>query len=388
MCLAGCGRSDEKLAQPSERAVQRAWSPRWSPDGKRIACLVADSHGKAFVHVTDSSLSMPETLVGEWAVSPDREPQTSRISLSAPEGLVWSPDGVSLLIPGVEWFEFDDKDRLPGSGLWRLSMRGGKPQPAGVHPESYEDELYSYRSPTWSSDGSRLAWVGVDTDGQASIVTRNTRVAADAASARVEPAADSDWPCYSPVAAKLAFIRRILRGPTSSPAYQVRIAEPGMPNGRTLWTWAASGQAADPGNDRDVSRAGRYGPALQGLCWSPTGKRLALSVLENESRDAAGRIWLIDEHEGGRPTPLTTAREGDLRAPTWIDDHHIGAVRRTPSGHELVSVKISTGRVQKLIGLPSTDFDWSPDRKRIVVALQKEAGPTGHGGLQVLSTGL
>lgn len=99
-------------------------SPKWSPDGSRIAYL----RGAADLHIMDHDGGSDRVLLEGWA---------------APS-FNWSPDG--------NWIAYSREDRNYNSDVWIIDAEGDMdPVNISQHPD---DDM----GPVWSGDGSILAW--------------------------------------------------------------------------------------------------------------------------------------------------------------------------------------------------------------------------------------
>jgi Tol biopolymer transport system component len=186
-----------------------------------------------------------------------------------PAGLVWSPDGASVLYtmsPAPEMFY-----------LWRAWVDGGRA------PERVELAGLGARMPALSAEGNRLAF---------------SRYLDSAGVYTLEPAprpvlVSSFWditPQFSPDGSRLVF--------SSSRS------------GESLDIWLAS---ADGSNAHQLT----HGPGrFQGSpSWSPDGRHIAFDARGDGGRLA---IWTIDA-DGGSPRRITTG-PGDQNTPTWSRD--------------------------------------------------------------------
>jgi hypothetical protein len=122
-----------------ERQVTRApadvQSPEWSPDGSMIAFSAADEpEGRALYTIRPDGSDL-QMLVGGQAV----------------EGVTWSPDGASLVYSSAD-------PTVPGASydLWKVSLDGSAP--IDLTPTAAIDET----DPSWSPDGTTIAYVGKD----------------------------------------------------------------------------------------------------------------------------------------------------------------------------------------------------------------------------------
>jgi Tol biopolymer transport system component len=106
--------------------------------------------------------------------------------------------------------------------------------------------------------------------------------------------------------------------------------------------------------------------------WSPTGDRLAVSVLKYT--DFTYHIWIVNA-DGSQWTRLTDTTSDDL-APAWSPSGERIVFSRAPSpsgpASNLWIKNVTTGGAHKFTfsppGVINTEPDWSPDGKTIVFA--------------------
>ncbi len=98
-------------------------SPRFSPDGQRIAYL----KNRGDLHVLTLEGAADTTLFEHWS----------------PSTFAWSPDG--------RWIALSRVDTAYNADVWIIPSTGGEMYNVSRHPD---DDL----APTWSPDGKRLVW--------------------------------------------------------------------------------------------------------------------------------------------------------------------------------------------------------------------------------------
>src|SRR5690242_16865225 len=97
--------------------------PRWSNDGEQIAFLRLTADRKYQLFTAEADLSDPQPRVEPVWINPDRPLRAGRAGHLAPDGIAWSPDDSQIAFPRVEWFRYDDGERLPGTALWSLDVQ-------------------------------------------------------------------------------------------------------------------------------------------------------------------------------------------------------------------------------------------------------------------------
>ena len=379
--LAGCGRrrvpgEANVPALPASYAAAPPFldcNPKWSHDGKRIAFLRATPDRKLQLFIVDGALKKARAQIQPEIVNPDRPYAPELRRYVSPDTISWSPDDRLIAYERSEWFDFDAKDRLPGTGLWALDVATRKSRPLAVHTRRYSGTLYYFRFPQWAPDGRRVAFVGEGVNGQRAIFTRNLDFRDTQPRPRFDKFQDSDWPVWKPAqkekrketaretgnnAPTLAYRQGIRRAPTTLTTDTLRFLQIGAATG------AGSTEilrAALPASKREEPRIGH-------LAWSPDGTEIAFSQTPDAQDFTRCGVIVV-----GRDGVARRVSPNDGRgyfAPVWIDGQTIGALATTKSAVcAVVVLNLKTGAARWIGEIAGADCDWSPDRTRIVYAV-------------------
>lgn len=390
-------------------------APRWSHDGKQIAFLRRTTDRHFQLCVANADLSRITPLLEPEIINPDRPYRPSRAGWRAPEGPVWSPDDRKILFPRVEWMTFPNGETLPGTGLWVYDILTRRAEPVAIHPKRYEGKYYLLRSPSWSPDGKRIAFLGEGLHGETALFVRALDDAKpETAAGRYDTYEDVDWPVWSPVGNRLVFRQGLLRNLTADPLETLRLISPGGREARRLFATNPIRYEEIMGANRSLKTERRFAtdtsldpiaPRITGIAFSPDGQHLAISIAEDVSKPATYSLWLLPVDT--EDTSMAVAASGPLEvrglfALLWIDHQSIGALRYQGEGEGIEVVLIDwiapsgdSSRPRRLCQLPSDDMDWSPDRRLIVCASPKatemspnKAAPQVRTTLQIVTTGL
>jgi Tol biopolymer transport system component len=349
--------------------VFREVCPRWSPDGSRIAFfrLTTDRHYQ--LHVATPDLKSKEPHLEPLLINPDRPLRCGRAFHMAPDDIAWSPDGKRIAFPRVEWFTFEDGERLPGTGLWVYDAAKRKATTLAIHPDDYELGFYFYRTPRWSPDGKRLAFIGESPEGGTSLMMRELSQASPVIErGRTDEYEDTDWPVWSPDGRRLAFRQGILRDTTTDAVETLRFLSPGGTEAGAL--------VSIPPRDYDRWELkddpfAIVQPRICSISWSPDGKRIAF-LLTPSARDRSRHAIYVMGWKGEARRVSPKDGRGYL-CPFWLEGSQIGALRPTESGFEVVVLTYGGNAALRVVAeLPTDDFDWSPDRTSIVCAAKPD----------------
>lgn len=272
-------------------------TPRWSPDGTRLAFLSDRMGGKPQIYIIDVSggeaLRLTDIKQGAGA-------------------LVWSPDGSRLVCVVRTGGEEEPEDTPNGRP---------KTKPARIITTLKQ----RMNGEGWTYDRRRHLFI------------------VDVATGATRQLTDGDWddiqPAWSPDSRRIAFISA--RHPTRD-----------LDRAEDLWVVDADG-----GEPVQLTPGGG---SVALPAWSPDGRQIAyLGFADAEDPPRNSRLWLIPA-SGGTPRCLTAALDRNLEAsetaaPVWtadglaiitgIQDHGaVGAIR----------VSIADGAVERLVTGPRT----------------------------------
>lgn len=374
-------------------------NPRWSHDGTQIAFLRTTPDHRMQLHVVDSDLERPLALLESELLCPDRPYRPAQESYSSPDTLAWSPDDRRIAFERIEWFTFEDGERLPGTGLWSFDTHSGRVTPLALHPPRYFSIFYYYHTPTWSPDGRYLAFIAEGINGQRSLCLRPLAAQKPQEThPRFDNYEDSDWVAWEPArsasarSAPPAFVfRQSLRRSYNVPAVEsLRRITPGSPEGkRTGEFWRIADrdyrlpQVTDETRGRPISL--RIGQPV----WSPDGTRLAFTLTPNANDYTRYELW-IWRRADGRAQRVSPSGTGCF-APVWIGNETLGCLSRQGDRYAVCRLSADGGSMKTLGLIGSADCDWSPDRAQVVWASPPQASPANSDEpttLHLFSTGL
>jgi Tol biopolymer transport system component len=237
--------------------------PALSPDGSRIA-FVSDRTGSSQIYAMPAGGGPATALTEGPAESFDP---------------AWAPDGTHIAFASnrtgngdIYVMDADGRNAVQVTGL------GLRPEPPDIIGADDTRQFEGY--PTWSPDGTRIAFVGEVGDNAEIFV-----MDADGSNiVQVTDDPEGDWdPAWSPDGKWIAFFTS--QGQPASDIYVIR------PNGSGL-----TRLTDDPG--RDIQPA-----------WSPDGSRIVFA----SDREGALGLFVMDT-DGSNVVPLT---DGQAVAPTW-----------------------------------------------------------------------
>ncbi|MCA1707493.1 MAG: S9 family peptidase, partial [Actinobacteria bacterium] len=282
------GAGDRALTEGEKTDSQ----PRWSPDGTRIAFTSnrgSDDKAKSQLYVVDSSGGQPTKLT-------DMAENVGSVQ--------WSPDGSKILFcarePDDAYDEEDDRDRPPRRFTrlrYRLDDVGwtlDRPQhiftvaAEGSAPQAITKGEYDDDHPTWSPDGTRIAFAGArhetwDIEPAQDILV----VDAEGGEATVVTSTDGwcEAPSWSPDGSQLAYL--YTPGLFDDPRH-AQIAVLDLPSGkRSLLTTSL---------DRNC---GPF-PPLRGPLWA--GSDIIFAVEDRGNT----HLYRAAADASGPPTPIVT----------------------------------------------------------------------------------
>lgn len=368
-------------------------NPRWSHDGKRIAFLRATTDRHLQLHLVDARLSRPIALLEDEPVSPDRGYHSQWQRYCSPDTLAWSPDDRQIAFERIEWFTFEDGERLPGTGLWSLSLRSGRVLPLALHPPRYESRFYYFHDPVWSPDGRYLAFVGESINGNRALFVHPLKgQKSQEVTPRFDQYEECDWPAWRPgivadharpVPPVLAFRQGIVHPFAAPPTETVRLLHPGLPclapETEPFRLRSRDYASLLPQRDPTQPVAARVGHLL----WSPDGRRLAFTLTPDANDFERYELWAVAvDGKTGSATRRVSPHDGHgYLAPVWIGNDRLGALSPDGTDFDVITLDLATGHKRTLGTIESADCDWSPDRTRIVYT-----GPPAEDGDEAPTT--
>jgi dipeptidyl aminopeptidase/acylaminoacyl peptidase len=406
-CLLGAGCKRPIPAGTADQPPQPTYSPglyadvnpRWSHDGRQIAFLRATPDHRMQLYLADAGLEKPLALLESELLCPDRPYRSTQETYRSTDTLAWSPDDRRIAFERIEWFTFEDGERLPGTSLWSFDTRSGRVMPLAVHPARYFSVFYYYHSPEWSPDGRYLAFVAEGINGQRSLCIRPVGAQKPTEThPRFDNYEDSDWHAWEPARkqpaqprqAALVFRQSLRRSYNVPPTETLRRIAPGSADGSAtgeIWRignrdYAVPASTADT-RERPISL--RIGQPV----WSPDGTMLAFTLTPNANDYTRYEVWLW-RRANGKAQRVSPVGRGCF-APVWIGADAIGCLSQEGDRYAVSALTLSDRSVTPLGTIGSADCDWSPDRSRLVWASPPQdtpVAPEEPTTLHLFSTGL
>jgi len=372
--LAGTADQPPQPTDPS--GIYHDVNPRWTHNGRQIAFLRSTPDHRMQLHLVDAELERPLALLESELLCPDRPYRSTQETYSSTDTLAWSPDDRLIAFERIEWFTFEDGERLPGTSLWSFDTRSGRVKPLAVHPPHYFSIYYYYHAPTWSPDGRYLAFVAEGINGQRSLCIRPLAAQKPQEShPRFDNYEDNDWSVWEPLQrqaaqprqAGLVFRQSRRRTYNVPPTETLRRITPGSAESESageIWRVTNRDYRAPAATEatRERSVTLRIGQPV----WSPDGETLAFTLTPDANDYTRYEIWTWRRTDG-KAQRVSPAGRGYF-APVWIGDDTLGCLSKQGERYAVFTMATDDGAVSLLGTIGSADCDWSPDRRRIVWA--------------------
>ena len=255
----------EPRAITEPRAPEVHQSPKFSPDGHRLAYVSCDGP----IIRTNCQVSVVD-VDSSFAAAGSPRRLTRYVLPTGIVGLTWSRDGTSVIY-GAEELGF--------IYLWRVGVAGERP------PERIEMAGANAMFPSVARDADRLTF---------------TRLINDVDIYRFQPGRPAE-----PVARSSVLDAIVQFSPDGR-----RIAFCSQRSGDATEVWVADAGGSTPAQLTHGPGRVQCGPA-----WSPDGRRIAF---HSQASDGSWHIWTVDI-EGGTPQQVTKD-PGDQNWPTWSRD--------------------------------------------------------------------
>ncbi len=380
LACAGCRQTSKPTRQSIAPASYRDICPRWSPGGDKIAFLRRWSDGRASVMLANADLSGIRALTQPTLLDPDVPIRTGRERVTGAQQIAWTPDGRRIVYPAAEEIEGDEGETRLGIGIWDVSVTGGQPRRLVSAYSKAPRTLLTCRSIAWSPAGGFYAFVARGDRGETAVSIRSSRapLEADEPLPLFDPDLDADLPTWSPDGTRLAFRRADSRALTADTIEKLRVIEPGGKSARDIWTLTSQGYGALVGQPAPAGT-----PRIVEIAWSPDRSQLAVTVTPDPHEASVRETWIVQAEGDAAPRRLP----GSWIGVAWSGEHRLVALRRDGAAFEAAAIDVATGEASRLARVDADDCDWSPDRRVLVCGCPNVEGPAAHTTLRVLQAG-
>jgi serine/threonine protein kinase/Tol biopolymer transport system component len=291
------------------------WSPRWSPDGKRIGFTLRDVQtGLDSLWEMDADGGHLHRLLAGWSTPPNEWAG------------VWTPDGRYLIFDAVHDNEL---------GIWAIRQETALFHKASQQPAQLSSGAVRFSGPLPSKDGKRLFAMGGLARGELMRFDAKSRQFAPylsgVSASDVAFSKDGEWVCYST-----------------------------FPQG-LLWRSKLDGSQK---LQLTVAPMGAWLPR-----WSPDGKRIAFMTL---TAGKPHKIYVVSS-EGGTPQQLIPGERNEAD-PHWSPDGNSILFGRFPNylipeppeAKGLYLLDLKTSQVSRIAGSEGLYSPrWSPDARHV-----------------------
>jgi Tol biopolymer transport system component len=301
---------------PAERVTDRYAAARWSPDGRRIAGVIADP------------------LAGDAVATADRDGRSERVLVAASGGihvhqLAWGHDGRHV------YYQRSLDPRGWAADIYRVPVDGGTPEPVVVG-----EGTAAFPAPT--PDGRALVYAA-DRTGEGSNI----------------------W--YRPFDGSPS--RRLTAGAGE-------YAEPFLTGDGTALVCLARRRRGElvrfpvDGLDRSAATIGEAGSGDSDPSMVASSPRIVIS----SRRTGRRKIWSVDE-TGRQPQPLTTGDGTDYRPVASPDGRSVAFLSNRDGRRGLWVAPADGGPARLVVHAEVVDYvSWAPDSRRLVYAAAADVG--------------